>query len=68
MTTESNKLLMNSFTNFINTASEDLATALISANGTEFENAFGRERTGPPPHTAVVTVAARVARLAERSR
>jgi steroid delta-isomerase-like uncharacterized protein len=32
MTKESNKLLMNSFTNFINTASEDLAAELISPN------------------------------------
>ena len=32
MTAESNKLLMNSFTDFINTASEDLATDLISPN------------------------------------
>jgi hypothetical protein len=32
MTTGSNKLLMNSFTDFINTASEDLATKLISPN------------------------------------
>ena len=32
MTAESNKLLMNSFTDFINTASGDLATDLISPN------------------------------------
>ena len=32
MTAESNKLLMNSFTDFINTTSEDLATDLISPN------------------------------------
>ena len=32
MTAESNKLLMNRFTDFINTASEDLATDLISPN------------------------------------
>jgi steroid delta-isomerase-like uncharacterized protein len=32
MTRESNRLLMKSFTNFINTASEGLATELISPN------------------------------------
>jgi steroid delta-isomerase-like uncharacterized protein len=54
MSTESNKLLMNRFTDFINTASEDLATELISPNAIFYVPGQAEPSRGPSGYLAII--------------
>ena len=54
MTADSNKLLMNSFTDFINTASEDLATELISPNAIFHVPGRPEPLQGPSGYLAII--------------
>jgi len=54
MTTEANKILMNRFTDFINTASEDLATELISPNAIFYVPGRAEPLQGPSGYLAII--------------
>jgi steroid delta-isomerase-like uncharacterized protein len=54
MTVDSNKLLMNNFTDFINTASEDLATKLISPNAVFHVPGRPEPLQGPSGYLAII--------------
>jgi steroid delta-isomerase-like uncharacterized protein len=54
MTTVSNKVLMNRFTDFINTANEDLATEVISPNAIFHVPGRSEPLRGPPGYLAII--------------
>jgi steroid delta-isomerase-like uncharacterized protein len=54
MTMGSNKLLMSSFTDFINTASEDLATELISPNAIFYVPGRSEPLQGPSGYLTMI--------------
>jgi steroid delta-isomerase-like uncharacterized protein len=54
MTTASNKVLMNRFTDFINTANEDLATEVISPNAIFHVPGRSEPLRGPPGYLAII--------------
>ena len=54
MTIESNKLLMHRFTDFINTASEDLAAELISANAIFYVPGRPEPLQGPAGYLTII--------------
>jgi steroid delta-isomerase-like uncharacterized protein len=54
MTVDSNKLLMNNFTDFINTAREDLATKLISPNAMFHVPGRPEPLQGPSGYLAII--------------
>jgi steroid delta-isomerase-like uncharacterized protein len=54
MTTPSNKLLMSRFTDFINTASEDMATELISPNAIFYVPGRPEPLQGPSGYLATI--------------
>src|SRR5580704_5514416 len=56
MTMESNKLLMNRFTDFINTASEDLATKLISPNAIFYVPDRSEPLKGPGGYLTIIAM------------
>ena len=56
MALESNKLLMNRFTDFINTASEDLATKLISPNAIFYVPGRSEPLKGPNGYLTIIAM------------
>jgi steroid delta-isomerase-like uncharacterized protein len=54
MTTASNKVLMNRFADFINTANEDLATEVISPNAIFHVPGRSEPLRGPPGYLAII--------------